>query len=181
MRGKLDTIAHRFNSKMRIIGGQEFFGLILPAPILSTSGQLNPQRFLRTTLNPPVTFGDVIVADTQTFIVTLHGEGYYNSPIYQHFKLYPVDAVEVLKITTVEEDPVTGEEIKVRNGDGGNAYLSFITQNSKSENLVINQDIKTAVCNRVVNKGDILGNYVVTKSDLVRGVCMVELKEVTDA
>lgn len=177
MRGKLDTIAHRFNTRIRILSGQDFFGLLLPAPVLSTSGQMNPQRYLRTTINPPVHFGDVIQADTQKFIVAEHGEGYYSSPIYQHFKLYPVDDEFVLETTNETTDSVTGEVIRSHGSPLQTVYLSYITQTARSEELIVGQNMKTAVCNALVLPGDKVGGFICTKSAPVLGVYMIELKQ----
>lgn len=178
MVNRLLHVGKRFRSKFKTISGREFYGQILEPPDTSrVSNFLSARRYLRTQPDTRIKPRDVIIVDGQRYVVAEHGTGFYVTPIYKHFKLFEIDMIENIMGAREVENPVTGVKTVVRDVNKGKAYLSLQPAALVQDTTLIPQEMQIAVTNAQLEVEDIVGNYVVIKSDNVLGITLVQLKE----
>lgn len=174
---RLLNVGRRFQSVFKLITGQQFYGQMLGIPDTSrVSNFLSPRRYLRTMPITPIRNRDVVVINGLEYIVAEHGEGFYVTPIYKHFKLFEVDENVIWYPVSTQVDSVTGVSKLVRVTGMGSAYLSTQPKPSIDDEIKIPHKTKTAVTNVLAKVDDKLGDYIVTKADTVLGITLVELK-----
>lgn len=165
-------------AKYKTVQGMEFYGQFLSIPDTSrVSNFLSARRYLRTVPNTPLLPRMVMVAEGLKYIVAEHGTGFYVVPIYKHFKLFEVDMEAQWRQTSFTENPVTGVKEQNMDETGPTIYLSTQPHSVISDTLNIPNPVKTAITNADVKVDDIVGGYVVIKSDVVLGVNLIEMKE----
>lgn len=179
MANRLSKVGERFKSRFKLIDGREFFGQLLGLPDTSrVSNFLSARRYLRTNVGTFIVPGLVMVANGTHFIIAEHGEGFYNEPIYHHFKLFDVDSIEPWYPVVSSTDAVTGVKTLAPSPTSSqNAYLSTQPAPYKVDAVNVPQQFKTAVCDKAVGVGDQVGDHIVTKSDFVLGVYFLEMKK----
>lgn len=172
------TTGLRFRSLFKKVDGSSFYGQVLDLPDTSrVSNFLSARRYLRTQPTTNVKLRDVVVINGSKFIVAEHGDGFYRDHIYKHFKLFHVDEVLEHYEMRTETNMITGLEQMKRNVYTDDVYLSTQPDSSISDRIGIPGITKIAVCNKPVKVDDLIGPYVVIKSDIVLGVNLVELKQ----
>lgn len=179
MTNRLSRIGEFFKSRFSMVDGPDFYGQILDLPDTSrVSNFLSVRRYLRTSVNTNVQARNVIIAGSVKYIVACHGDGYYKESIYKHFKLFEVDEIWDWYPVKEHVDPVTKVRNQTRDDYEGLVHLS--TQPMRfSDDPAINIPLETkiAVVDKAVNVDDKIGNYIVTKTDVVLGVNLIELKK----
>jgi hypothetical protein len=121
---------------------------------------------------------DVVTANGIKYITAEHGDGFYLEPIYKHFKLFEVDSIVNWYPAKVNVNPVTGLENVYRDELEEEVYLSTQPKSSIEDSIHIPHKTLVAVCNAAVKVDDRVGDYVVTKSDAVLGVTLLEMKKI---
>lgn len=178
----LSRVTDRFKFKIKTIDGRAFYGYLLDIPDTSrVSNFLSARRYLRThATKTPVAPREVIIVAGQKYIVADHGVGFFKVPIYKHFKLFEVDKIMNWKSQQKTINPVTGVHEITRDQDQGDIYLSVQPDSDKEDKLKIPTNYYTAVTNADVQIDDLLDdNYVVTKTDQVLGITLLEMKEIS--
>lgn len=175
----LSKVGDNFKMKMKLVTGQQFYGQFLEIPDTSrVSNFLSARRYLRTNVNTIVKPKDVMIADGVKYIVAEHGTGFYQEPIYKHFKLFQVDTeLANYKQQVKTKNPITGVWETGRENSTVKVYLSMQPRGLIEDSLDIQQQIYTAVSNVQLQRNDIVNDLVVTKVDHVLGVYLLELKE----
>lgn len=177
MTHRLEKVGDKFDATYKTIYGRPFRGQILQPPDTSrVSNFLSARRYLRT---KPVTIvkpRDVIVVNEAKYIVAEHGDGFYREPIYKHFKLFEVDYTDTWYPKTEITDSLTGIKSVSRETSRGIIYMSTQPHSSLQDQVAIPQVMKTAITNAPVQVDDKIGDYVVTKVDLVLGISLLEMK-----
>jgi hypothetical protein len=202
MKNKLLAVGKRFQAKYFLINGNHFYGQVLEIPDTSrVSNFLSARRFLRVKPDSIVKPGDVAIINGQKFIIGEHGTGFYVDPIYKHFKMFEVDMELNWYAKEITVHPVTGVKQFNRTLFNGKVYISSQTKSDIEDALQIQSEQKIFVCNKPVAVDDILGefidgdlafddfdlndfdtgkfvnSYVVTKSDKVLGIHLIEAKK----
>lgn len=175
---RMSKIGHRFRSKFKLVTGQEFYGQLLDIPDTSrVSNFLSARRYLRTSIDTFVVPGDVAVINGLKYIVAEHGTGFFVKPVYRHFKLFEVDLELQWYSNSQMVDPIT-DQLKVSQVEQTDlVYLSTQPRSSQQDQIHIPGVLRTTVCNKKVLVNDKLGeDYLVTKSDHVLGITLLELK-----
>lgn len=134
------------------------------------------RRYLRTDVESFIVPGDVINVDGVLFIVADHGTGFYQQPIYKHFKLFQVDLTAQWFKTEDVMDPVTGVISHSYETTPTLVYLSTQPKPSIDDQLKVQTLQITAICNVAVNLSDKVGEYKVTKVDSELGVYALTMK-----
>lgn len=180
MTSRLKDVGNRFKSVFQTIDGMRFYGQLLGLPDTSrVSNFLSARRYLRTNPTTPIRPGNVIIADGVKFIVAEHGEGFYNVPIYIHFKLFDVDSILPLYETVTTKDPITGVKKTTPSASSTkNIYLSTQPAPNKIDEINIPQQYIICVANDEAHVGDRVGDYIVTKSDKMLGIWVLEMKKI---
>lgn len=176
---RLLSVGERFKAKYKKINGTPFFGQVLSIPDTSrVSNFLSTRRYLRTTPFTNVLVSDVVVIEGLNFIVAEHGTGFFVTPIYKHFKMFEVNETVQWFGMTVSVDQVSGVEKVSRSTDLGLVYLSVQPMSDIEDAIRIQQPMRRCVCNKPVKVDDRLGEWIVTKSDPVLGITLLELKRI---
>lgn len=175
---RLLNVGKRFRSKFRKLDGTPFLGQVLDIPDTSrVSNFLSTRRYLRTAPITNVKVTDVVVIDGLKFIVAEHGTGFYVTPIYKHFKMFEVNDTASWKSAKVTKNPVTGVEEVLRDFDMGTVQLSVQPMTGIEDSVRIQQNMVRCVCDKPVKVDDMLNDWIVTKSDPVLGVTLIEMKK----
>lgn len=179
MKNRLLHTGDKFRSKYKVIGGGDFYGQVLDIPDTSrVSNFLSARRYLRTSPTIKNVFpGCVVVINCEKFIVAEHGTGFYVDPIYKHFKLFEVDKTSPWYTVSRQADPVTGIKEINRILQEDCIFLSTQPKSVIEDSLNIQQQTFVALCNRQVNRNDIVDDKIVTKVDGVLGCWLLEMKE----
>lgn len=174
---RLLNAGNHFKSKFRILNGPFFYGQLLGIPDTSrVSNFLSPRRYLRTRPDTVVRYRDIVVVEGVNYIVGEHGEGFYNAPIYKHFKLFQVDETLEWFKAGATIDPVTGAKKILRDQSQGNVYLSSQPNADIIDELKMPIRTRICVCNAPLQPDDKVGEWLVIKSDVLLGVNIVTLK-----
>lgn len=180
MTNRLSKVGDKFRSVFKLVDGTKFYGQLLGLPDTSrVSNFLSARRYLRTAVKTIVQPGNVMIADGTTFIIAEHGEGFYNEPIYRHFKLFDVDAFEPWYPVTTTQDTVTGvKKVSPAAISSTSVYLSTQPAPLKVDGLQIPAQHRICICNQNIGVGDRVGDHIVTKSDKMLGVFILEMKKI---
>lgn len=174
---RLGQVGDRFKATFKTVNGKEFRGQILQMPDTSrVSNFISARRYLRVAPNTQVVFGDVMIAHNTKYIIAEHGEGFYGEPIYRWFKMFEVDSEVDWYQKKMLVDSVTGASRMVEQTTPTKVYLSTQTHAPIMDTSHFPTFTSMAVCDKNVPVDDRLGNYQVTKSDLVLGVHYLEMK-----
>lgn len=178
MVNRLLSVGDRFRAKYKTITGKDVLGQMLDIPDTSrVSNFLSARRYFRVRPNSNLLVGDILVVSGQQFIVAEHGTGFYKEPIYRHHKLFEVDQALEWRQALEYPNPVTGiSETRVAE-EGETVYLSIQPKSSLEDRVHIPQEQLVALCNQSVAVGDVVGDYLVTKSDHVLGIYLLEMKK----
>lgn len=176
---RLKNVGLNFRGKYQILGGQKFHGQILDLPDTSrVSNFLSARRYLRVHPNTPIDSGMIVIVNNVKYVVAEHGTGFLKSPIYQHFKLFQVDLELELFTKGETVNPVTGVKEKSDKVSQGTVYVSVQPKSTVSDSIKIQTPQHVLVTNTPLKVDDLLGdNWIVTKTDPVLGVYVVEVKE----
>ena len=175
---RLQGVGARFKTKLKTVTGKEFYGQILQPPDTSrVSNFLSARRYLRTTPETPVVFGDVVITGDRKFIVADHAEGFYVDHIYTHFKMFEVDDELLYYPYQDTFDAVTGVKYRQVSPNGTKVYVSTQPKASISDALHIPTYTKVAICNADIPVDSKLGGYQVTRNDKMLGIYVLEMKK----
>lgn len=177
---KLLQVGLRFRSRFYLINGLSFLGQMLSIPDTSrVSNFLSARRYLRTQPKTIIKPRDVMIANGIKYIIAEHGDGFYVDPLYKHFKLFEVDRLANWYIRRQVIDPVTKvESYEVPDVPEGKIYLSTQPHALIRDSINIPQDAIIVITNAPVAVDDKIGDYLVTKSDVVLGVTLAELRQI---
>lgn len=179
MKSRLSNTGVRFRSTFKRTDGHQFFGQLLDIPDTArVSNFLSARRYLRTNIGTQIKPADVITAHNKDYIVAQHGDGFFNSPIYTHFKLFQVDKTYTWSKHTLLEDDVTGIKEITLTAQATKIPLSIQPKSLIEDTINIQQQSFVAVASEPVKVNDTLDNMVVTRVDNVLGVYLLELKEI---
>lgn len=179
MKNRLKSVGDSFKAKYQILPRGEFYGQVLEIPDTArVTNFLSPRRYLRVgTEVENVIATTVVLIDGVKYIVAEHGTGFYQEPIYRHFKLFEVDLVEDWYKVSKEKNAVTGVNETTRILQPEPVYLATQPKALVEDSIHIQQQTYIAVSNVKVNRNDVVGNRIVTRVDHVLGCWLLELKE----
>lgn len=179
MSHRLAKTGFKFRMPISKVNGSKFYGQLLDIPDTSrVSNFLTTRRYLRT---PPITSvipGDVIIVNGVKYIVAEHGDGFYKTVIYKHFKLFQVDRELNWTRKTYTENPITGIMEKNLSPQADVVYISMQPKSNTEDSINIPQQTHIAICPIEIERGETIDNFIVTKIDMVLGVYLLELKEI---
>lgn len=174
----LSQIGKRFQGYYKTTTSKRVSGQFLSIPDTSrVSNFLSPRRYFRTSPETNLRIGDVLIANGTQFIVAEHGDGFYKTLIYKHFKMFEVDSVVELYKKTKTVDTITGLKDIEASKPSGKIYLSIQPGRYIEDSTKFSLETHTAVCNRSdITVDDMVGDFVVTKVDHMLGIAVLELK-----
>lgn len=177
MTDRLTRVGRHFRSLFSTVDGREFYGQILSLPDTSrVSNFHSARRYLRVEPGSFIGPGEVVVVDGVQFIVANHGTGFFQTPIYKHFKLFEVDAVSPWYARVEQRNPIT-DVVSYSYADVPvMVYLSTQPKPQIEDQIKIPVDQIMAVCNRNISLSDKIGEYKVTKVDSELGVPILLMK-----
>lgn len=178
MSDRLRKVGSRFKMKFKTVTGKEFYGQLLDIPDTSrVTNFFSARRYLRVSPDTSVVPTDVVIINNIKYLIGFHGDGFHHEPIYRHYKIFQVDLEVAWQRQVSYENPVTGVPETEMVTQAGVVYLSVQPKSQMEDNINIPLQTYLALCNVPVVRGDILGQYVVTKVDVQLGLYVVEMKE----
>ena len=146
MSHRLSKTDSRFKMKIkRVVGGPDITGQILDIPDTSrVSNFLSARRYLRTSIISSVKPSNVIQVNGIQYIVGEHGDGFFTTPIYKHFKLFEVTDVLTYNKAFETEDPITGLITKQLSPQLTKAYISLQPYSDISDKIY--QNMAVMIC-----------------------------------
>jgi len=179
MSSRLSFTGNRFKTIYQKENGPSFYGQILDIPDTSrVSNFLSARRYLRVSPRSTIRPNDIIIAANKKYIVANHADGFHHGLIYIHYKLFEVDAELTWKKKSFTKNAVTGIEEMTLTEQLETVYISLQPKNDVIDSIKIPQETFIALSNVEVSRDDIIGNYVVLKSDKQLGISVLELKEI---
>lgn len=176
---KLKKLGGKFRSRFTTIEGSDFFGQILQPPDTArVSNFLSARRYLRVDPDCFLQPGAVVICAGAKYIIAEHGDGFFNTPIYRHFKMFAVDWELPWIGSTSAMDTVTGVYKETKNVAKGTAYISIQPGYSTVDAAIgIPNEQHVFVCDKQPALGDLIGNYFVQKVDLQLGIAVVGVRK----
>lgn len=175
----LEKVGSKFNQRYSTVSGKVVLGQLLDIPDTSrVSNFLSARRYFRTKPKTELVPSDVLIVDGVSYIVGEHGTGFYRGPIYKHFKLFEVDEVLEGIRNVISQNTITGVNEVTSTLSLGNVHLSTQPRADIDDEIQIQVQTKIAIADVPLKLDDRVGPWIVTKSDYVLGITLLELKRI---